>query len=286
MKDPIVPDIGAPPWSRDAIIGSLEAFEGVIRGRPFAGNEGGMGMPHLFATWFILRALAPATVIESGVWKGLGTWLIEQACPQARIISIDPYLGKRRYVSPKVTYYDIDFTEIDWSSIDRTNAVVFFDDHQNAINRLTQARWLGFRHVIFEDNDVGGSGDFYTLRHAFEHAGFGTRTAARKASQYTSFAAKAMRKLIAVASGFGLSASSAIPQYVRDQVAANRFDAYFLRRNLELYYEFPPVFAPEGKRACLREPLLGEGEQAAHPDFYRDRNRYNQLCYVALHPAV
>lgn len=286
MKAPIVQDIGIAPWDEQALIRALPEFEEVLKSRPFFHNEGGMGTPHLFATWFLLRELNPPTIIESGVWKGLGTWLIEQACPSAKLISIDPHLGKREYISPRVTYYDVDFTEIDWSSLDRANTVIFFDDHQNALNRLTQARWFGFRHLIFEDNYTGTQGDFYSLRHAMEHSGFGIHTASAKAAHYRSFTARALRKLNAIAARFGVAQTSAIPQYVRDQVAPNAFDAYFLRQNLELYYEFPPVFSPDTPAQppppCRKPPLLPDHRREAHPEFYRDRARYNQLCYVIL----
>jgi len=42
----------------------------------------------MFASWFMARQLDPEVIIESGVWRGQGTWLLEQACPRAQIISM------------------------------------------------------------------------------------------------------------------------------------------------------------------------------------------------------
>ena len=46
---------------------------------------------HGFALWFTARKLRPPVVIESGVYHGLGTWLIRHfAGPDAHIINLDP----------------------------------------------------------------------------------------------------------------------------------------------------------------------------------------------------
>ena len=67
---------------------SLPEFIEVYRRRPIRDNAGGMGLNHSFATWFILRQMQPRLVVESGVWRGHSTWLIEQAAPDAEIVAI------------------------------------------------------------------------------------------------------------------------------------------------------------------------------------------------------
>ena len=156
---------------RDRARASVAEFCELYRSRPIAHNSQGMGFNHCFATWFILREMQPQTVVESGVWRGQSTWLIEQAVPTAEIIAIDPVPGARVYTSPRVRYETEDFLRLDWSQTDVESAVVFFDDHQNAYERLKDLFWLGFRHAIFEDNYPCGEGDFYSLRHL--RAGFG-----------------------------------------------------------------------------------------------------------------
>lgn len=80
----------------------------------------------------MLSRLSPDLIVESGVWKGQGTWLIEQACPQADLICIDLNLSRVEYKSKRAEYFDVDFDLIDFSGRDKTNAICFFDDHQNA----------------------------------------------------------------------------------------------------------------------------------------------------------
>lgn len=278
MKSESSISIGTAPWKTEEIVASIDEFLGVYEKRPLKANAGGMGIPHLFATWYLVRHLKPRVIVESGVWKGLGTWILEQAAPEAQVISIDPFLDKREYISPNVTYHSIDFTEIDWSEIDTSTALVFFDDHQSAYNRLIHCHWFGFRHVIFEDNYLPGCGDFYTLRHAFGHSGFGVPQAAeKKAQSYSGLKMRLWRFLSGKFHG-KLHQGAVIPQYCRDNVVPNAFDEIFLRRNLEVYAEFPPVYSPTPGAASV----FGEEERGRYPLFYDGRGSYNQICYVRL----
>lgn len=126
LASPNVLSLGAIPWSREEMVGSLEEFKSVYTRRPFAENPGGMRSPHMFLFWFVLRALKPEVVVESGIWRGQGTWLIEQACPQAEIHCIDPILGRVNYLSKKAKYYRQDFSTIDWTELPCDETLVFF----------------------------------------------------------------------------------------------------------------------------------------------------------------
>ena len=86
-----------------------------------------MMFPHMFATYFILKKLNPSYVIESGVYKGQSTWLIESTLPNCDLLSIDIDLTKRQYISKKANYSNKDFKLHDFSSIPE-NTLVFFDD--------------------------------------------------------------------------------------------------------------------------------------------------------------
>ena len=81
--------LGPPAWSSAELRSALEAFAALYQERPLRSNRGGMGAPHLFLAWFVLRALDPKAIIESGVWQGQGTWLLERACPAARLYCIE-----------------------------------------------------------------------------------------------------------------------------------------------------------------------------------------------------
>ena len=63
------------------------------------------------------KAIESKLVIESGVWKGLGTWIIEQAVPDAKIISIDVTYQHLQYKSEKAQYLERDITTYNWNVI-------------------------------------------------------------------------------------------------------------------------------------------------------------------------
>jgi hypothetical protein len=221
-------DLGRVNWNRDEMRNSIPEFLDLYQQKPIGDNEGGMKTPHMFATWFMLRKLKPANVIESGVWKGQGTWLIERTLPDATVYSLDVDLSFRAYISDRVKYFNRDFYEIDWSGIDdKENTLLFFDDHQNAIARIKKGGEMGFKQFIFEDNYPSRQGDCYSLKKAFQHAGFSPETKIRGVKSL-------INRLITPA------ASGRIPP--------NTHDADYLKSVLSVYYEFPPVFKSKKTR--------------------------------------
>ena len=62
----------------------LNEFYQLYLQRPIKDNSGGMKSAHMFNTWFILKALQPAYIIESGVWMGQGTWLLRKHVLKAK----------------------------------------------------------------------------------------------------------------------------------------------------------------------------------------------------------
>jgi len=160
--------IGKVDWDRDDIKCSLDDFLKLYYDRPIDNNSGGMGAPHCFATYFMMKKLNNPFIIESGIWKGQSTWLIENTCPKAELLCIDPNLASRTYISKKATY-----TTQDWSKLNNNNpmnihTLCFFDDHQNAVNRIKRAVKLGYKHLIFEDNYPRKQGDCVSLKQTLE----------------------------------------------------------------------------------------------------------------------
>ncbi len=109
-------------------------------------------------------------IVESGTFKGQSSWLMKQTCQKSKVVTIDIYPNKLEYKNKKIKYLYKDFTLCDWSKIPK-NSLIFFDDHQNAIERLIYAKWFGFKYVIFEDNHINQI-DFYTIRQVLSGKGF------------------------------------------------------------------------------------------------------------------
>lgn len=277
--------IGNPSWSRDEILASIDEFLTIYDDRPIKDNQGGMQAPHMFAVWFMAKKLSPELIIESGIWKGQSTWLLEQACPQAKLVSIDLNLKRREYISDNAIYSDRDFSEQDWTNIsDQT--LVFFDDHQNAYKRLQQCKWFGFKHIIFEDNYPSTQGDCYSLKKAFASVGFQPVGSQPKSTQ-KSFSRKIFNKLASLS---GINYNFLTPQYETTSIQPNNFDSRILQKNLDIYYEFPPVIKTEQTRwgdewngtYPTPKPLLKQSLKASQDIFLDQATSYNWICYAKL----
>ena len=258
--------IGKTSWSRDDMVAELPTFAAIYAQRPVRDNHGGMSSAHLFCLWFLLRQLQPATVIESGVFQGQGTWLIEQAVPNADLICIDIDWSKLVYRSTKATYVSTDFSKQDWSAIDKNRTFAFFDDHMNAVERTLLCARLGFKHIAFEDNYFPETeGDVYSLKLALAERGY----APKRDLRYWGSRLKGTR--------------SDVP------VRANPDDAEKLRGVMATYAEMPPIFLPEISRwerpyseLPTEPPLLNTVEHDWQAIFADEAAWYTWLCYVEL----
>lgn len=163
--------IGSFPWNRDDMRAHLLEFLELYKTRPVQDNQGGQKAAQLFYSWYVAKMMQPDLIIESGVYKGQGTWAFEQASPRSKIVCLDPYLKNYQgYRSNTATYIENDFSNIDWSQItDKSKVLCFFDDHQNALARIVQCLESGFKFVMFEDNYPEGQGDCLSLKKVFEN---------------------------------------------------------------------------------------------------------------------
>ncbi|MBM4107090.1 MAG: hypothetical protein FJ257_12575 [Phycisphaerae bacterium] len=217
---------------REDFLPLVDEFLDLYPGRPVRANAGGMGINHCFGLFAVLRSRSPQLVVESGVWKGQSTWIIEQAVPAASIVCIDPRPDLREYSSKSAEYRTEDFAGIDWSQYPTSDAVCFFDDHQNEYSRLMELRWWGFRSAIFEDNFPVGEGDCYSLRHAL--AGVGHTEIQMSRAYRPTGRRRVVRRV----------EESVLRRYLWRQAMLrdpNIVDAAALRRNLALYLETPAL---------------------------------------------
>jgi hypothetical protein len=258
--------IGELPWSRESMIAALEEFYGLYEHRPNKDNHGGMSSAHLFNFWFALKSLKPKTVIESGVFQGQGTWLIENTVPNAQIFCIDIDWSNLKYRSEKATYLSEDFSKNDWSQIDKENTLCFFDDHMNAYERFLLCAKLGFKNLIFEDNYYpANEGDLYTLKQALAGVGY----IPERNLRYWASRLKGTRHDV--------------------PVKANDKDAQKIRLAAEIYQELPPIFLPKISRwnTSFNElpttaPLLTEITRPSHEIYAAEAEWYTWIAYVRL----
>jgi hypothetical protein len=216
-----VNEIGTVPWTHRDLLAGLSEFQSIWDQRPIKDNAGGISFQHAYSLYFLAKYFQFETIIESGIWKGQSTWLFEQACPDAKVICLDP--GPKSflvYVSPRAEYRVgpefKDFAAGGWESLNKETTLLFLDDHYGT-ERLKQAKAFGIKHCIFEDNFAyWGQGEM-CFHPNFMETGVDEE-----------FSPKACLRL-------GLR------------------DVGFLHDSLEVYYEFPPIIHP-----LLGEPWYGD----------------------------
>lgn len=242
-------------WSADEIREALDEFYFLYQCRPIRVNDGGMKSSHMLSAWFMIKKLKPEFLIESGVWFGQGTWFFEKASPSTQIISIDPFLEQRQYISDKVEYTTKDFLESDWSHINKDNAFVFFDDHQNFLERFKHCCNIGFKRMAWEDNYPYCRGDCLSPKKILSNRDW----------------------LLSV------------PQQKLRWIPKNDDDFDYLNKNIKTYQEMNPIFRDtltrwgdewDDEKYPTNEPLLSFDQAEKYPIYFEERRDYTWLCYI------
>jgi hypothetical protein len=247
------------------MIDALDEFEALYEHRPISDNQGGMGAPGAFALWFTLRSLRPKLVVESGVWKGQTTWLIEQAVPEADLLCIDPVLSRLEYRSRKAEYATRDFSRLGLSAEDTREGLAFFDDHQNQLERLLQAADMGFPHAVFDDN--------YPTYHrmlTLECCRLGIDR-----PQRFHVGRQPMR----------LGAGKRLVPFPRTLAPLPLHAGSVLRKACSSYLVFPPVLAPVSLAAYAGDGVVSPLLREASDTFSIERDTYRWTTYVRLVPT-
>lgn len=242
-------------WDIEDYKSHLDEFYNLYNQKPINNNDGGMKSAHMFASWFIIKKTKPKFLIESGVWKGLGTWFFEKASPETKIISIDPELKFREYISPKVKYQSTDFLLTDWSFLPTNETFIFFDDHQNFLERMKCVKKWGFKKIMYEDNYPIQQGDCYTPKKIIANQDF-----------------------IIDKNG------------IKNKYQKNNEDFKFFVENVNIYQEMPPIFKDSKTRwgdewnenYPTPEPLLQEIDKNKYPVFYSEKKDYTWICYMEI----
>ncbi len=253
-----------PKWEKNEILIELEKFIILYQERPIKDNIYGMRFQHMFATYFILKKLKPSFVIESGVFKGQSTWLIENTLPNTKILSIDINLDQRVYISKKAEYSNIDFKDQNFSNLPE-DTLVFLDDHVNHYERLKQAKFFNIKKLILEDNYSEKKGDFYTINHAMNNKGFNHNyTKSSLLKTYFIFTNEFLKKLFYRRYFFKLNK---INSRLRDY-PPNENDFKNIEKNIKSYFEFPNLTNIINQNLELSKEEL---------------ETYNHLTYIELY---
>ena len=267
-----------PNWL-DKKLNFLNDFSSLYKTRPIKNNKGGMLFTHMFYFYLILKNLKPELVIESGVYKGQSTWLIENTLPNSKIISIDIDLNQREYISKKAEYRSLDFKFNEFKDISN-NTLVFFDDHVNHIERIKQSNFFGIKNIILEDNYSEQEGDFQTLKQVTHNFDFNHKPGFLSlAKTYFKFTNIIIKKIFSSEYNSNIDLYH-INQRIRDGYQ-NEKTLNYLNNLIETYYEFPPLINENGNKKKIKSPLFNKIPEdiIAYSDQLYD---YNYITYIRL----
>ena len=223
-------------FSKDKIFEQFKDFLNLYKERPIKNNKGGMGFNNIFFFFLVLTKKRPSLVIESGVFKGQSTWLIENTLPKSDIISIDIDLSQREYISKKSRYSAIDFKFQDLSKIP-DDTLVFFDDHVNHLERLIETKFFNIKNIIFEDNYSNNKGDFQTLKQIYKDYTFNHKPGFLSLMKTAFIFNKIILSKIFKSKYLIKKDLDQISKRIRDGYNEQNFE--IIEKNLSLYYEFP-----------------------------------------------
>ena len=103
---------------------------------PVRQTSGGCGFNASLELFVTARLLKPSVIVESGVYRGLTTWVLRQAAPDAKIISFDIDLSRLQRTEVGVEYIEADLSTYDFRLVSKKNALCFFDDHVSQALRI------------------------------------------------------------------------------------------------------------------------------------------------------
>jgi hypothetical protein len=283
-----------PNWSLQSMLDDLKYFDKLYENRPIKNNHGGMRFPHMFAMYYMLKKIKPDFIVESGIFKGQSTWLIEKTLPEAKILSIDIDLNQREYISKSknVIYSNDDFINHDYSYLP-DNSLVFFDDHQNALERIFAAYSFGFRHIIFEDNYPKLQGDCYSLKKIYHGSGVTYKDMNVKKILKGSFLLfqHYLKKII----NKNYTKELFKHNFYLDDIIPNKNHFKMIDKIINSYYEFPPIFKTQNTRwgdkwddvnYPTEIPILSLSEKNNFETAFSEAKAYNWICYVQLKQPI
>ncbi|MGH6923667.1 MAG: hypothetical protein ACRED5_07995 [Propylenella sp.] len=138
--------------SRFDVEAEIASFYGDYLQGPFRDQRGGSRFDNALWLTLIAKALAPSLIVDSGTFTGGSAWALARGAPGARIFSFDIDLSHLRRRVANAEYVESDWTARNFSRVETSDALCYFDDHVDQARRLIEAHERGFRYAIFDDD--------------------------------------------------------------------------------------------------------------------------------------
>ena len=142
--------------SNDLIIKIIKEHDIIFyKKNPIYYNDGGNGYNNSLFFYIFLKTIKKCKlVIESGVWKGYMSYIIDQAFKDSFKLKFDISFNKLIYKSSKSKYIENDINTFNFDKYKNSlpSSVAFFDDHYSQLNRFLKCHNLKIPNMIFDDD--------------------------------------------------------------------------------------------------------------------------------------
>ena len=139
-------------FKKTKLLNSIERYEEIFRNSKIRDLNGGFGFNNGLFFYVLISHFQPKKILESGVWRGYSTFLIDEATPiESKILSFDINLDKREFISKKASYFESDLSlvsDVNFSKVD----FALFDDHVSIYDRLKFCLKNEIEIVVVDDD--------------------------------------------------------------------------------------------------------------------------------------
>ena len=144
--------LGIPSRAYNLLREDICEYDAIFRSWPNKDLRGGMGYNNGLLLFCFTRSVQPDFVVESGVYRGMSTYLLDAATRESTALAcFDLQPQMKLFQSSKATYYDKDISDIDLEYTGATT-LAFFDDHQPQYDRLVYASQNQIGYLAFDDD--------------------------------------------------------------------------------------------------------------------------------------
>ena len=288
-------------FSKSHLKNNFSDFLTFYKNRPIKNNKSGMKIDHCYALFILLKKLKPKYVIESGVWKGQTTWLIKNVLKNSKVFSIDIDLSQRDLIYKDVKYLEKDITKYNWSKLDKNKTLIIFDDHVCFSKRLNFIKKNKFKHIIFDDNLPNHHISYYTPKMIFENQ----YLVKKEFIKYSNFFRLIKFIIRFLKKDFKDNTKIKVfNKYIRITYPAKnneklKKDFDIFRKNIKIYYEFPPITKFNYKKRFkkilnnfegvvpkdykVKLPIFSNSKIHLDKELKNELNvQYSNICYIKL----
>jgi len=147
---------------------TLPAFKEIASAHPLQFPEPGhCSMAECFWLYYLVKALQPAVVIESGTFHGYSLYFL-RAAATGRVLGFEPTY-EVQISTDEIDLYDHDWMSAPLDDVPWSDTLVFFDDHIDTDQRVQECIQRGVHRAIFHDNYLRLGQSHLSFRYANLH---------------------------------------------------------------------------------------------------------------------